>query len=56
MDGVREIPKERWDVDEYYDADPEAQGKMYVRRGGFLKDVDQFDPSFLGYLRLKRRH
>ena len=48
VDGVTEIPKERWDVDAYYDSDPEAQGKMYAKMGGFLKDVDQFDPEFFG--------
>ncbi|NEQ95270.1 MAG: hypothetical protein F6K30_00800 [Cyanothece sp. SIO2G6] len=45
-DGVRDIPADRWPIDQYYDADPEACGKMSTRRGGFLHQVDQFDANF----------
>ncbi|WP_437611746.1 SDR family NAD(P)-dependent oxidoreductase [Sorangium sp. So ce834] len=46
VDAIREVPKDRWDVDAYYDPDPDAVGKMYTRSGGFLSEVDQFDPGF----------
>ncbi len=48
VDAIAEVPRERWDIDAYYDPDPNALGKMYVRNGGFLEQVDQFDPQFFG--------
>ena len=47
-DAIREVPPERWDIDAYYDPDPDAPGKMLTRNGGFLAGIDQFDPDFFG--------
>jgi acyl transferase domain-containing protein/SAM-dependent methyltransferase/aryl carrier-like protein/dienelactone hydrolase len=47
-DAISEVPGERWALDEWFDPDPEAPGKMYTRWGGFLDGVDQFDPRFFG--------
>ena len=33
---VTDIPKERWNVDAFYDADNNAPGKTYVRKAGFV--------------------
>jgi acyl transferase domain-containing protein/acyl carrier protein len=48
VDAVTEIPEDRWDVDAYYDPDPNTPGKMYTRYGSFLEEVDKFDPVFFG--------
>ena len=47
-DILRDIPGERWDVDAYYDPEVTVPGKMYVRKGHYLDDIDQFDPQFFG--------
>jgi acyl transferase domain-containing protein/NAD(P)-dependent dehydrogenase (short-subunit alcohol dehydrogenase family)/ubiquinone/menaquinone biosynthesis C-methylase UbiE/acyl carrier protein/ribosomal protein S18 acetylase RimI-like enzyme len=45
-DAVTEVPRERWNVDAYFSADPAARGKIVSRHGGFLQRVDEFDPAF----------
>jgi acyl transferase domain-containing protein len=47
-DAVREVPADRWNVDDLHDDDPAAPGKMNTRWGGFLADVDRFDAAFFG--------
>src|SRR5262245_22446617 len=45
---ITEVPAERWPLEAYYDPDPTAPGKMATRFGGFVSQVDQFDPGFFG--------
>ncbi len=47
-DAIREVPRDRWDVDAWYDPDPDVPGKMATRWGGFLDEIDRFDPGFFG--------
>ncbi|RAL23312.1 type I polyketide synthase [Thermoflavimicrobium daqui] len=44
---IVDIPLERWDIHAFYDQELKP-GKMNIRRGGFLKDIDQFDASLFG--------
>jgi acyl transferase domain-containing protein len=48
VDAIREIPPERWNLDDYYDPDVSVPGKMYTRWGGFLDRIDEFDADFFG--------
>jgi acyl transferase domain-containing protein/acyl carrier protein len=48
VDAIGEVPTQRWDLRAFYDPNPEVPGKMNTRWGGFLEQVDQFDPYFFG--------
>jgi acyl transferase domain-containing protein len=48
VDAITPVPPGRWDSDAFYDPDPSAEGKMSTRWGGFVEQVDQFDPQFFG--------
>ncbi len=49
LDASTDIPGDRWNVDAYYDSNPEHSGKMYTKRGSFLDvGVDKFDAQFFG--------
>ncbi len=48
-DGMREVPADRWSLEKFYDPDPDAPGRMYVRQGGFLAQSPwEFDPEYFG--------
>lgn len=47
-DILGDIPGVRWNVDAHYDPEVTVPGKMYVRQGYYLDDIDQFDPQFFG--------
>ncbi|BCL81047.1 FAAL and PKS domain-containing protein [Ktedonobacteria bacterium brp13] len=48
VDGISEVPAQRWNVDQYYAQEAATPGKVNTRFGGFLSQVDQFDPAFFG--------
>ncbi|QBD78788.1 acyltransferase domain-containing protein [Ktedonosporobacter rubrisoli] len=48
LDGISEVPEQRWDLQKFYAPEQATPGKMNTRWGGFLKQVDQFDPYFFG--------
>jgi len=46
VDAVREVPRDRFDIDAWYDPDPDQPGRIYTRSAAFLDRVDGFDPGF----------
>jgi phthiocerol/phenolphthiocerol synthesis type-I polyketide synthase C len=49
VNAVSDVPADRWNIDLWYDADPDAPGKMSTRCGAFLNgDVNAFDAAFFG--------
>lgn len=47
-DGIIDVPKDRWDAAAIYDPDPDARGKSYCPKGGFITPIDLFDAPFFG--------
>ncbi|MEM8809151.1 MAG: type I polyketide synthase, partial [Cyanobacteria bacterium P01_G01_bin.38] len=48
VDAIKSVPADRWDIDDYYDPDPDSPGKIYSRYGSFVSQIDGFDPGFFG--------
>jgi amino acid adenylation domain-containing protein/non-ribosomal peptide synthase protein (TIGR01720 family) len=46
INAIIEVPKDRWDIEHYYDPEPERPGKISSKYGGFLEQVNQFDARF----------
>ncbi len=47
-DGITEVPEDRWDWKAFYDTDRDKSGRIYTRHGGFLENIDRFEPQFFG--------
>jgi len=45
---IQDIPSDRWDADSLFAGDFRRAGKISVKKGGFIKDIDKFDSGFFG--------
>ncbi|MBD2482708.1 type I polyketide synthase [Planktothrix sp. FACHB-1365] len=45
-DAITEIPIQRWDINDLYTPKAGTPGKTVSRWGGFLDNIDHFDPDF----------
>jgi thioester reductase-like protein len=45
---ITEIPSSRWNLDFHFHDNPSHPLTQHVRHGGFVDDIDQFDPAFFG--------
>ncbi|HEY0792385.1 MAG TPA: MupA/Atu3671 family FMN-dependent luciferase-like monooxygenase, partial [Chthoniobacterales bacterium] len=45
-DCIEEVPSSRWDYRKYYDPETGKPGRTSNKWGGFIRDIDKFDPLF----------
>ncbi|HUQ55779.1 beta-ketoacyl synthase N-terminal-like domain-containing protein [Lentzea sp.] len=50
VDAIGQIPPGRWDPATYYDRDSTTGDRFYCRRGGFVDDLAEFDPTRFGIM------
>ncbi|WP_064201987.1 SDR family NAD(P)-dependent oxidoreductase [Brevibacillus brevis] len=43
---ITEVPEDRWNWQEYFSEEKGKRGYMYTKWGGFIEDMDKFDPLF----------
>ncbi len=47
IDAISEVPKTRWDIEQYYDPQPGQPRKIITKYGGFLNQpIQEFDAEF----------
>lgn len=47
-DAVVDVPPDRWEIDRFYHPDHRQPGRMVLKQGGFIGEVDVFDARFFG--------
>jgi acyl transferase domain-containing protein/surfactin synthase thioesterase subunit len=52
---VSNIPRDRWDIKKYFDENG-GIGKMNVKKGSFLRNIDQFDNMFFDIPPIEAEH
>ncbi|KAK6170827.1 hypothetical protein SNE40_019127 [Patella caerulea] len=45
---VKEVPPDRWNLEAFYDSDPDVPGKTHVRQAGFVDGYDKWDFKVYG--------
>lgn len=47
-DALTEVPADRWDVEAMFAPEFRRAGKISIKRGGFINNVEKFDAGFFG--------
>ena len=53
---IGEVPRDRWQAQDFYHPDPQEKGKTNSLHGGFLEDIDCFDARFFGISEAEAGH
>jgi len=53
VDAITEVPRDRFDVQDFYHPQPRYSWKNHESMGGFLDQIDHFDAAFFGSLQEK---
>jgi polyketide synthase PksM len=48
VDSISEVPETRWNSNKFYSPQKDEPGKSISKWGGFLKDIEKFDPGYFG--------
>ena len=56
VDMISEVPPDRWPKKAFYHPDPTMPGKAISYWGGFLDNIDAFDPFFFGISPVEAKH
>src|SRR5438876_9939501 len=48
VDAITEVPANRWNATSFFDPHPGRPGKTVAKWGGFIDNIDHFDPQFFG--------
>lgn len=56
VDSIAKIPQERWDNKKFFDPTGKVFGKISTEYGGFLSEIDKFDPLFFGITPLEAQY
>ena len=54
--GIQDVPKSRWNSNDFYNSNRNMPGKMYVKKGGFVDDLDMFDARMFGISPAEAKH
>ena len=46
--GIREVPEDRWNVENFYNENPDGIASSVTKWAGFLEDIRGFDAKFFG--------
>jgi acyl transferase domain-containing protein/acyl carrier protein len=56
IDAITEVPGDRWNKKAFYHPDPAVAGKSISYWGGFLENIDKFDPFFFSISPAEAKH